>query len=150
MLVIRHPAFTSSIPGGMVVLFAKVPVSFVTVSGKVWGGSSGGFNSGIKQFAVVDGAGNVHAVPAGGGWLDVDLKLPLDSLVAAYGSIDNTFTAANDTALPLQRNWTVGGVLSTMWAKKVQNGVEVQYAQTDTGIQSFNDVRFSLVAVYWL
>ena len=112
---------------------------------------SGGSSSGIAQAAVVQADGAVDPVTSFGGHVNVVLGLGSGMRVSAFAAVDNPTDKVDDFNLPLERNLVVGALLGKeLLPKKLETGISVEYAETKTAADKFDDIRTTLALRYSL
>lgn len=111
-----------------------------------------GLGTGVGQSLVVDSAGEAAVVPSYGGIVSTKYAFTPAVFAAAYAGLDNPADTVRGVALPIRRNFTVGGNVGWNAVDGAQLALEVMRVatvnSTTAGAVTSSDVRGSLVGRY--
>lgn len=130
----------------------SVPISILTVSGKIFHSVGMGMGTGVGQTLVVTASDRASPVRSWGGFLSLRASFTKAISTAAYLGIDDPFDTERGVAVPIRRNLTLGANVTYAITQGAVVALEVvrvaTLTATATGEEEFTDVRPSLVARY--
>lgn len=133
-------------------LSAQVPLSSLSLTGKLFWGRSPGMGTAVGQTLVVDAEGQGRSIQVWGGFASGKLTLSQSWAVALFAGLDDPQDKVSGVTVPIQKNVTLGGQVNWSPLEGANLALELMRVSTrmasPEGAQDFRDLRSSLVARY--